>query len=70
MNWIKDKVLPKFKAFVKTNSSEETLWIKCKSCEQMIFHKEHLANFNVCKFSLSLIYGSIKKSFMPFRSRR
>lgn len=48
MNWIKDKVLPKFKVFVKTNSSEETLWIKCKSCEQMIFHKEHIANFNVC----------------------
>ena len=49
MNWIKDKVLPKFKAFVKTNNDNEVLWIKCKSCEQMIFHKEHEANFNVCK---------------------
>ena len=49
MNWIKDKVLPKFKAFVKTNNNDEGLWIKCKSCEQMIFHKEHETNFNVCK---------------------
>ena len=49
MNWIKDKVLPKFKAFVKSNNNDEVLWIKCKSCEQMIFHKEHETNFNVCK---------------------
>ena len=25
MNWIKDKVLPKFKAFVKTNDNEDNL---------------------------------------------
>ena len=49
MNWITDKVLPRFKALVKQDSSEEILWIKCKSCHQMIFHKEHNANFNVCK---------------------
>ena len=49
MNWITDKVLPKFKALVKKENSEEILWIKCKSCEQMIFYKEHDANLNVCK---------------------
>ena len=49
MNWITDKVLPRFKALVKQDNSEEILWIKCKSCDQMIFHKEHNANFNVCK---------------------
>ena len=49
MNWITDKVLPKFKALVKKENSEEVLWIKCKSCEQMIFHKEHDSNLNVCK---------------------
>jgi acetyl-CoA carboxylase carboxyl transferase subunit beta len=49
LNWITDKVLPKFKALVKNDSSEEILWIKCKSCEQMIFHKEHDSNLNVCK---------------------
>ena len=49
MNWITDKVLPKFKALVKKEDSEEVLWIKCKSCDQMIFHKEHDSNLNVCK---------------------
>ena len=49
MNWIKETVLPKFKAFVKIKEPEEVLWIKCKSCSQMIFHKEFSANHNVCK---------------------
>ena len=49
MNWIKETVLPKFKAFVKIKETEEVLWIKCKFCSQMIFHKEFSANYNVCK---------------------
>ena len=49
MNWIKETVLPKFKAFVKIKEPEEVLWIKCKSCSQMIFHKEFSASYNVCK---------------------
>ena len=49
MNWIKETVLPKFKAFVKIKEPEEVLWIKCNSCSQMIFHKEFSANHNVCK---------------------
>ena len=49
MNWIKETVLPKFKAFVKIKDSEEVLWVKCKSCSQMIFHKEFSLNHNVCK---------------------
>ena len=49
MNWIKESVLPKFKAFVNKKDTEETLWIKCNSCNQMIFHKEYKKNFNVCK---------------------
>lgn len=49
MNWIKETVLPKFKAFVKIKEPEEILWIKCKSCSQMIFHKEFHESNNVCK---------------------
>ena len=49
MNWIRETVLPKFKAFVKIKETEEVLWVKCKSCSQMIFHKEFSANYNVCK---------------------
>ena len=41
MNWIKETVLPKFKAFVKKKETEEILWVKCKKCDQMIFHKEY-----------------------------
>ena len=49
MNWIKETVLPRFKAFVKRAEPEEVLWIKCKSCFQMIFHKEFRESYNVCK---------------------
>ncbi len=49
MNWIKDTVLPKFKAFVNRKENEENLWIKCISCTQMIFHKEFKNNLNVCQ---------------------
>ncbi len=49
MNWIKENVLPKFKALVNRNNDEETLWIKCNNCNQMIFHKEFKTNLNVCK---------------------
>jgi len=49
LNWIKETVLPKFKAFVKIKEPEEVLWVKCKSCSQMIFHKEFSSNHNVCK---------------------
>ena len=49
MNWIKETVLPKFKAFVKIKEPEEILWVKCKSCSQMIFHKEFNENHHVCK---------------------
>jgi len=49
LNWIKETVLPKFKAFVKIKEPEEVLWVKCKSCSQMIFHKEFSTNHNVCK---------------------
>jgi len=49
VNWIKETVLPRFKAFVKRKDSEETLWIKCNSCSQMIFYKEFNENNKVCK---------------------
>jgi len=48
MNWITNAVLPKIKAFVKSNDVPDTLWIKCKSCSQMIFHKEFEASFHTC----------------------
>jgi len=49
MNWITNAVLPKIKAFVKSNDVPDTLWVKCKSCGQMIFHKEFEAAYNTCQ---------------------
>ena len=49
MNWIKETVLPRFKAFVNRNEPEQNLWVKCTSCSQMIFHKEYHDSNNVCK---------------------
>ena len=49
MNWITNAVLPKIKAFVKSNDVPDTLWVKCKSCGQTIFHKEFEAAYNTCQ---------------------
>ena len=49
MNWIKETILPKFKALVNRKTTEETLWIKCNSCSQMIFHKEYKENITYVK---------------------
>ena len=41
MNWLSKTVLPKIKALVSQDGVQETLWIKCSSCNQMIFHREN-----------------------------
>ena len=48
MNWITNAVLPKIKALVSTNDVPENLWIKCKSCGQMVFHREFEQAYNCC----------------------
>ena len=48
MNWITNAVLPKIKALVSTNDVPDNLWIKCKSCGQMIFHQEFEQAHNCC----------------------
>ena len=48
MNWLTNQVLPKIKAMVQTNDVPENLWVKCKSCDQMIFHKDIAENWQVC----------------------
>ena len=48
MNWLTNSVLPKIKAMVASQDSTDTLWIKCKSCEQMIFEKEFEVSHHVC----------------------
>ena len=48
MNWLTKSVLPKIKAFVNKEKSIQNLWIKCNSCNQMIFEKDLKKNLNIC----------------------
>jgi acetyl-CoA carboxylase carboxyl transferase subunit beta len=48
MNWLTNFVLPKIRAFAKKDVPDN-LWKKCPSCEQMLFHRELAAHFEVCR---------------------
>ena len=48
MNWITNSVLPKIKAWVKSDEVPENLWVKCSACNQMIFHREFETAYNCC----------------------
>jgi acetyl-CoA carboxylase carboxyl transferase subunit beta len=48
MNWLSNFVLPKIRAFAK-KEVPDNLWKKCPGCEQMLFHRELAANFEVCR---------------------
>ena len=47
MNWLTNFVLPKIRALTRKDVPEN-LWKKCPGCEQMLFHRELTANFEVC----------------------
>ena len=48
MNWITNSVLPKIKAWVQSSDVPDNLWIKCPSCDQMLFHTDFHDNHNCC----------------------
>tara|TARA_E500000178_G_C17006907_1_gene748554 strand:- start:1050 stop:1895 length:846 start_codon:yes stop_codon:yes gene_type:complete len=48
MNWLTNFVKPKLKSIKSKMTKSESLWIKCKSCEQMIFHRELKEKKFVC----------------------
>ena len=48
MNWLTNYVLPKIRAFTRKDVPDN-LWRKCPSCEQMLFHRELAAHFEVCR---------------------
>ncbi len=49
MSWLTNFVLPKIRAVVAKKDVPEHLWLKCPSCEQMLFHRELEANLFVCR---------------------
>src|SRR6478672_2238396 len=53
MNWITKVVRPRIKGLMSgkdggRGDTPENLWKKCPSCSQMIFHRDLVANLNVC----------------------
>jgi acetyl-CoA carboxylase carboxyl transferase subunit beta len=49
MNWITNFVRPRIKGLMGAKpGSQDTLWHKCSSCGEMIFHRDLIAAQNVC----------------------
>lgn len=48
MNWLSNLTLPKIRDLVGRTPSEETLWDKCPSCDQMVFGRDLEESRNVC----------------------
>jgi acetyl-CoA carboxylase carboxyl transferase subunit beta len=48
MNWLTNFVRPKIRALVRKDDDRETLWEKCPSCGQMVFHRDLSAAMRVC----------------------
>lgn len=48
MSWLTNFVRPKIQALVRSSQVRESLWEKCTSCDQMIFHRELAERFRVC----------------------
>ncbi len=49
MNWLTNFVRPKLNALIRTKEIPDNLWDKCPSCEQMVFHRDLVAEQYVCK---------------------
>jgi len=48
MNWLTDYVKPRLSNVIRKREAPDNLWHKCKSCGQLIFHKEFAAAQYVC----------------------
>lgn len=48
MNWLTEYVRPKIRTLFTRREVPENLWDKCPACEQMIFHRDLMANLKVC----------------------
>ena len=48
MNWITNSVLPRIKALVQPKEVPDNFWVKCKGCNEMLFHRQLEENLQVC----------------------
>src|ERR1700723_461905 len=48
MNWLTEFVRPKIRTLFARREVPENLWHQCPACQQMIFHRDLVANLKVC----------------------
>ena len=48
MSWLTEFVRPKIRTLFTRSSVPDNLWHQCPACQQMIFHRDLLANRKVC----------------------
>ncbi|MBN8898963.1 MAG: acetyl-CoA carboxylase carboxyl transferase subunit beta, partial [Rhodospirillales bacterium] len=48
MSWLTEYVRPKIRTLFSRREVPENLWHQCPACQQMIFHRDLLANLKVC----------------------
>jgi acetyl-CoA carboxylase carboxyl transferase subunit beta len=48
MNWLTEYVRPKIRTLFARRDVPENLWDQCPACQQMVFHRDLLANLKVC----------------------
>jgi acetyl-CoA carboxylase carboxyl transferase subunit beta len=62
MNWLRDVVTPKIKAFMNQSTSiGDNLWTKCPGCDRMVYTKELEDNMMVCGYCSHHFYFPIAK---------
>jgi acetyl-CoA carboxylase carboxyl transferase subunit beta len=48
VNWLTEYVRPKIRTLFARREVPENLWHQCPACQQMIFHRDLIANLKVC----------------------
>ena len=67
MNWLSNYVRPKIRALVRREDVPDNLWHQCRSCEQIVFHRELEAAHNVCTHcGHHMRLGALKRLEMLF----
>ena len=63
MNWLTEFVRPKIRTLFAKREVPDNLWHQCPACQQMIFHKDLLANLKVCTHCGHHIRGNVTERF-------
>ncbi len=63
MNWLTEFVRPKIRTLFAKREVPDNLWHQCPSCQQMIFHRDLLANLKVCTHCGHHMRGNVSERF-------